>query len=61
MAGDVRMSIHGKRELIGKADLIALAKITAIKTWPEAAETAGVAQDRIRQVQASQRFGLLEG
>ncbi len=72
-----QMSINGKREGIEKDDLIALARIagikpnpalemlerviSAIKTWPEAAESAGVGEEQVRKVQAAQRLGLLEG
>jgi serine/threonine-protein kinase HipA len=71
-----QMSIDGKRDLIGKQDITALAKIAGIKTrralemldrvittmrsWPEVAGNVGVAEDRIRQIQATHRLSLLD-
>jgi serine/threonine-protein kinase HipA len=71
-----QMSINGKRDLISKQDIISLAKITGIKTnrtlemldrvittvksWPEEAGNVGIADDRIRQIQATHRLSLLD-
>ena len=71
-----QMSINGKRDSFSKEDLSSLAKIAGIKTnrayemldrvvlimrnWPEFAQKAGVAEDRIRQIQATHRISLLD-
>jgi serine/threonine-protein kinase HipA len=71
-----QMSINGKRDLISKQDLISLAKIVGIKTnralemldrvittmrlWQEIAGNVGVAEDRVRQIQATHRLSLLD-
>ena len=71
-----QMSINGKRDLFNKEDLSSLAKIAGIKTnrayemldrvvlimrnWPEFAQKAGVAEDRIRQIQATHRISILD-
>ncbi len=70
-----QMSINAKRETFTKQDLIALAKIagiktrralemlacvtTAVKSWPEVAGSVGIAEDRIRKIQAAHRISLL--
>ena len=71
-----QMSINGKRDSFSKVDLSSLAKIAGIKTnrayemldritmimrtWPEFAQKTGVAEDRIRQIQAAHRISLLD-
>jgi len=70
-----QMSINAKREMFTKQDLIALAKIagikarralemlacvtTAMKSWPDVAGSVGIAEDRIRKIQAAHRISLL--
>lgn len=70
-----QMSINAKRELFTKQDLIALAQIAGIKTrralemlacvttvmksWPDVAGSVGMAEDRIRKIQAAHRISLL--
>ena len=70
-----QMSINGKREMFTKEDLISMAKIagikrnravemlervtTSIKSWPEIADRIGIAEDRIKKIQAAQRLSLL--
>ena len=70
-----QMSINGKRDLISKQDIISLARIAGIKTnralemldrvittmksWPEVVENVGVAEDRIRKIQAAHHISLL--
>ncbi len=70
-----QMSINAKREMFTKQDLIALAKIagikarralemlacvtTAMKSWPEVAGSVGIAEERIRKIQAAHRISLL--
>lgn len=70
-----QMSINGKRESFVKQDIISLAKIagikinralemldrviTAIRSWPEVAGNVGIAEDRIRKIQAAHRLSLL--
>jgi serine/threonine-protein kinase HipA len=69
-----QMSINGKRENFGRDDLIALATLAGIKKgaandmidrvietirhWPEHAEKAGIAEERMAQIQANQRTNL---
>ena len=71
-----QMSINGKRDLISKQDTISLAKlagikknralemldrvITTMRSWPEVAENVGIAEDRIRKIQAAHRISLLD-
>ncbi len=71
-----QMSINGKREMFTKQDLISLAKIAGIKnnralemlervittmrSWPEVAVNVGIAEDRIRKIQAVHRISLLD-
>jgi len=71
-----QMSINGKRDLISKQDVISLAKlagiksnralemldrvITTMKSWPEVAGNVGIAEDRIRKIQAAHRISLLD-
>ncbi len=71
-----QMSINGKQDLFSKEDLSSLAKIAGIKTnrayemldrvilimrnWPEFAQKAGVAEDRIRQILATHHISLLD-
>jgi serine/threonine-protein kinase HipA len=71
-----QMSLNGKRDGIGKADLLALAKIagiktrravellervtTAIKSWPECARAAGVPEKTLRQIGAMHLVSLLD-
>ena len=70
-----QMSLNGKREKFTREDLISLAKIAgiktnrasemldriikAMKTWIDCANEAGVAEERILQIQASHRLTLL--
>jgi len=70
-----QMTMHGKRDFFDKQDIIALAKvagikpgralemlervITAMKSWPEVAGKVAIAEDRIRQIQATHRLSLL--
>ena len=70
-----QMSINGKRDAFTKEDLSALALIANIKTnrayemlervintfqtWPSVSREAGVAEDRIRQIQSTQRLSLM--
>ena len=71
-----QMSINGKREGFSTMDLISLAKIAGIKSnraremlervittmrsWAGVAGNVGIADDRIRQIQAAHRLSLLE-
>lgn len=71
-----QMSINGKRDLFTKEDLSSLARLAGIKTnrayemlesvtlimrnWPDIARKAGVAKDRIRQIQATHRISILD-
>jgi len=34
--------------------------ITTLRSWPDVARNIGVAEDRIRQIQASHRLSLLD-
>jgi serine/threonine-protein kinase HipA len=69
-----QMSVNGKRDGLGREDLIALAKsadikraranqmidrvIDAVRRWPELAARAGIADARAEQIQAAQRIDL---
>lgn len=69
-----QMSVNGKREEIGRADLIALAKVAGIKKaranemidrvieavrrWPDIAQKARVADERMAKIQANQRTNI---
>jgi serine/threonine-protein kinase HipA len=71
-----QMSLNGKRDGIGKADLLALAKIAGIKThravellerviqaiksWPECAQAAGVPEKAMQQIGATHLVSLLD-
>ena len=71
-----QMSINGKRDLISKQDITSLAKlagiksnralemldrmITTMRSWPEVAGNIGIAEDRIRKIQAAHRLSLLD-
>ena len=71
-----QMSINGRREMFTKQDLISLAKIAGIKnnraqemlervittmrSWPEIAGNVGIAEDRIRKIQAAHRLTFLD-
>ena len=71
-----QMSINGKRESFVKQDIISLARIagiknnraiemldrviTTMKSWPEIAGNVGIAEDRIRKIQAVHCLSLLE-
>lgn len=70
------MSINGKRDMFTKEDLFSLAEIAGIKTnrafemldlviktirtWSNVAAKVGVDEERIRQIQATQRLNLLD-